>query len=183
MLLGGDYTEGVKGVGIVNGMEILKAFPVSSSIETGLKKFREWLDGFDLNDSIDDENPNITEFKRKHKSARSRWVCPKDFPSPTVLHAYSNPVVDSSKDSFTWTEIPDIVALRLFCLQKMGWEKSETDRAIVPVIDEMKKGVRQTRLDGFFMRSEDNIKFADIKSKRLRQVWNLKKNKDDPEES
>jgi hypothetical protein len=65
----------------------------------------------------------------------------------------------------------------------MGWEKSETDRAIVPVIDEMKKGIRQTRLDGFFMRSEDNIKFADIKSKRLRQVWNLKKNKDDPEES
>jgi len=34
MLLGGDYTEGVKGVGIVNGMEIWKAFPVSPSIGT-----------------------------------------------------------------------------------------------------------------------------------------------------
>jgi len=181
MLLGGDYTEGVKGVGIVNGMEILKSFPVSPSIETGLQKFRQWLDGFDLDDGDEDENPNIAEFRRKHKSARSRWICPKDFPSPTVLHAYSNPVVDSSKESFTWAEVPDLDALRLFCLQKMGWQNSETDRAIVPVINEMRKGVRQTRLDGYFMRSEDNIKFADIRSKRLRQVWNMKKN--DVEES
>jgi len=30
MLLGADYTEGVKGVGIVNGMEILQAFPKTS---------------------------------------------------------------------------------------------------------------------------------------------------------
>ena len=183
MLLGGDYTEGVKGVGIVNGMEILKAFPVSPSIETGLQKFRQWLDGFDLDDGDDDENPNIVEFRRKHKSARTRWICPKDFPSPAVLRAYSNPVVDSSKESFSWTEIPDLDALRLFCLQKMGWESAETDRAIVPVINEMKKGVRQTRLDSYFMRSEDNIKFADIRSKRLQQVWKTGIKKNDAEES
>ena len=149
-----------------------------------MKKFRGWLDGFDLNDNTDDEHPNITEFRRKHKSARSRWVCPKDFPSPTVLHAYSNPVVDSSKETFTWTEVPDIDALRRFCLEKMGWERSETDRAILPVVDEMRKGVRQKRLDGSFMRSEDNIKFADVKSKRFHQVWSLKKkNEDIPEVS
>ena len=36
MLLGGDYTDGVKGVGIVNGMEILQAFSVDDSAE-GIK--------------------------------------------------------------------------------------------------------------------------------------------------
>ncbi|GFH53240.1 XPG_I-domain-containing protein [Chaetoceros tenuissimus] len=180
MLLGGDYTEGVKGVGIVNAMEVLKAFPVSTSVEEGLKEFRKWLDGFELEDK-EDENPAIAEFKRKHRTARSRWVVPREFPAKPVLQAYSNPVVDSSKDAFSWG-LPDLEALQVFCHKKMGWEKSETDHAIVPVLNEMKKGQRQTRLDGYFvMKAEDNIKFADIKSKRLREVWNLKKdsNKDE----
>ena len=45
MLLGGDYTEGVKGVGIVNGMEILDAFDVADGLQAGLVRFRDWLDG------------------------------------------------------------------------------------------------------------------------------------------
>ena len=42
MLLGGDYTAGVKGVGIVNGMEVLQAFPIEDSadgIAQGLNSF------------------------------------------------------------------------------------------------------------------------------------------------
>ena len=174
MLLGGDYTEGVKGVGIVNGMEILKAFPVTSSVSDGLSSFRKWLDGFEFQDDDIDTNANLQEFRRKHKTARSRWVVPKDFPAQNVLHAYSKPVVDSSQANFSWG-IPDIEALRVFCLKKMGWEVSETDRAIIPVLNEMNKGTRQTRVDSYFMRLEDNIKFADIKSKRLKEVWNMKK--------
>ena len=33
MLLGGDYTDGVKAVGIVNGMEIMRAFDIKDSAE------------------------------------------------------------------------------------------------------------------------------------------------------
>ena len=186
MLLGGDYTEGVKGVGIVNGMEILKAFPVSEvGVHEGLSAFRKWLDGFDLLDDENEQNSHVLEFRRKHKTARSRWVVPKDFPSPNVLQAYSKPVVDSSKENFSWG-MPDIDSMRNFCFNKMGWETSETDRAIVPVMNEMRNGLRQTRLDGYFMRSEDNIKFADVRSKRLREVWNLNntnENKESQEEA
>ena len=71
--------------------------------------------------------------------------------------------------------------LQVFCLKKMGWDESETNRTIVPVINEMKKGMRQTRLDGYFMRVEDNIKFADIKSKRLKEAWNVQEIVDDKE--
>lgn len=48
--LGSDYTEGINGVGIVNAMEILQAFPFEKSEEgilQGLEKFKEWLQGYD----------------------------------------------------------------------------------------------------------------------------------------
>lgn len=38
LLLGSDYTQGVKGVGIVNAMEIVEAFPG----DKGLEELRDW---------------------------------------------------------------------------------------------------------------------------------------------
>ena len=40
LLLGSDYTEGVTGVGIVNALEVVTAFP---GIE-GLREFKAWAD-------------------------------------------------------------------------------------------------------------------------------------------
>lgn len=44
LLLGSDYTEGVSGIGIVNAIEVVRAFPE----EDGLQKFREWVLSPDL---------------------------------------------------------------------------------------------------------------------------------------
>ena len=170
MLLGGDYTEGVKGVGIVNGMEVLQAFDVSDDIKSGLAKFRQWLDGFEPTDIVATRTPAEKEFHNKHRSARNRWIAPKDFPSPSVLTAYQKPVVDKSDARFSWG-LPDIEALRIFCARKIGWPVEETDRVILPVIKALESaGARQTRLESYFMRYEDDIKFADVKSKRLQSV-------------
>ncbi|CAL0318694.1 unnamed protein product [Lupinus luteus] len=43
LLLGSDYTEGVSGIGIVNAVEVLNAFPE----EDGLLKFRQWVESPD----------------------------------------------------------------------------------------------------------------------------------------
>ncbi|XP_027929634.1 DNA repair protein UVH3 isoform X2 [Vigna unguiculata] len=43
LLLGSDYTEGVSGIGIVNAIEVLNAFPE----EEGLLKFRKWVESPD----------------------------------------------------------------------------------------------------------------------------------------
>ncbi|XP_016496710.2 DNA repair protein UVH3 [Nicotiana tabacum] len=43
LFLGSDYTEGVSGIGIVNAIEVLNAFPE----EDGLQKFREWVESPD----------------------------------------------------------------------------------------------------------------------------------------
>ena len=172
MLLGGDYTQGVTGVGIVNGMEILKAFGPwdgdTSKVSECLQEFRKWMDGYDFGEN-DMYNGQILEFQKKHRSARSRWILPPDFPAANVLQAYSRPVVDSSNESFSW-EKPDIEKLRSFLSRKVGWDSNETDKAVLPVLS---RTSRQTRLDGYFMRIEDEIKFADVKSKRLRQIWKM----------
>uniref|UniRef100_A0A5B6YV96 Putative DNA repair protein UVH3 isoform X1 n=1 Tax=Davidia involucrata TaxID=16924 RepID=A0A5B6YV96_DAVIN len=43
LLLGSDYTEGVSGIGIVNAIEVVNAFPE----QDGLQKFREWIESPD----------------------------------------------------------------------------------------------------------------------------------------
>ncbi|KAL7256831.1 hypothetical protein ACSBR1_010716 [Camellia fascicularis] len=43
LLLGSDYTEGVSGIGIVNAIEVVNAFPE----EDGLSKFLEWIESPD----------------------------------------------------------------------------------------------------------------------------------------
>eukprot|EP00980_Cylindrotheca_fusiformis_P000359 scaffold91_cov127-Cylindrotheca_fusiformis.AAC.19 len=173
MLMGGDYTEGIRGVGIVNGMEILQAFDVSDDINN-LKEFRKWLDSFDPNDILKTLSGNMDttkqgEFHRKHHTARSRWEAPKHFPDARVLAAYLNPVVDTSREKFSWG-LPDLDSLMGFCSRNIGWAPEETSRIVKPVLDKLESGsMHQTRIDSF-MKYEDGIKFAEVRSKRLRDV-------------
>jgi DNA excision repair protein ERCC-5 len=178
MLLGGDYTEGVKGVGIVNSMELLQAFDVSEDLRKGLLDFRKWLDGFDpmegLQATSSDPEGSAEElaFHRKHRTARSRWAAPDSFPSEQVIKAYISPVVDKSGDTFSWGS-PDVESLCRFCGRTIGWSSEETLQMLEPVINNASSGLRQTRIDSF-MKYEDSIKFADVRSKRLRDVLGLK---------
>jgi DNA excision repair protein ERCC-5 len=175
MLLGGDYTDGVKGVGIVNGMEVLQAFAIHDSdegIRDGLHRFREWLDGFDdpsLDDCEDVSSHRVALFHKKHKYARTRWVAPSDFPSRGIINAYLNPVVDKSEAEFSWS-IPNLQGLQHFCAETLGWERAETDRVVNPVLKVLDSGSTQMRLESYFLRYEDGYKFAKVKSKRLKAV-------------
>lgn len=175
MLLGGDYTEGVKGVGIVNGMEIVTHFDVSENLKEGLQRFRSWLDGFEpvveANSRKDQGSKAHTKeqkFHIKHRTARNRWDAPENFPSESVMSAYVNPVVDKSSAKFSFAE-PDLAGMLSFCSKQIGWPAEETKKFLDPVIEKVQSKSRQTRLDSF-MRYEDGIKFADVRSKRLRQV-------------
>jgi len=182
MLLGGDYTDGVKGVGIVNGMEALQAFPIEDSadgVSVGLRRLREWLDGFDDPSSTNGNTdaPSSAKvadcanlvFCKKHSSARTRWIAPADFPSRAIINAYLKPVVDTSAARFSWGR-PDLPGLQRFCAETLGWEREETDRVVDPVLKMMESGSKQTRLESYFMKYGDDIKFAAVRSKRLKAV-------------
>lgn len=166
MLLGGDYTDGVKGVGIVNGMEILQAFPVGD-IKEGLQEFRDWLDGFGDDAKLPDVDCKSTyasrrmQFHTKHKSARTRWIAPADFPSQVIINAYTKPVVDKSDGRFSWAK-PNIQGLQQFCAESLGWDQEETDRVVLPVLKVLENKSKQRRLESYFMKYDDGIKFAEV---------------------
>ena len=69
---------------------------------------------------------------------------------------------------------PDLENLVLFCNRHMGWSPDETKHLLEPVLRQ-ESGMIQTRIDSF-MRYEDKIKFADVRSKRLREVLGIKEN-------
>lgn len=168
MLLGGDYTDGVKGVGIVNGMEILQAFPVND-IGEGLQEFRDWLDGFGDDPKLPDDDgedkstfaTRRMQFHMKHKSARTRWIAPADFPSQAIINAYMKPVVDKSDAKFSWSK-PNMQGLQQFCAESLGWDQEETDRVVLPVLKVLENKSKQRRLESYFMKYEDGIKFAEV---------------------
>jgi len=82
MLLGCDYTMGVKGVGIVNAMEVLDAFPATGDksedgLLSGLKAFRDWHARYDpVAEALDDakkpgDNKSPEKKKKRSKVAKA----------------------------------------------------------------------------------------------------------------
>jgi 5'-3' exonuclease len=178
LLLGSDYTDGVRGVGIVNATEIVHAFPapVDGPPEEGLRRFKAWLDGFDpvkdLGRDKAGEAPTadpVEQFHRKHRNARNRWMVGERFPDPLIYRAYIQPQVNDSVEPFEWGE-PDVEAIHLFAARKLGWPVEETDRVLKPMLQRAGQRDTQTRLDSFYTTYHDNTRFARIKSKRLRKA-------------
>ncbi|CAM9648732.1 unnamed protein product [Ectocarpus fasciculatus] len=182
LLLGSDYTEGVRGVGIVNAMEVINAFPLEGKgAHHGLSKFKKWIDGFDP--LLDQELEGLTKrgsqkeidglslemkFHLKHKTARNRWTVPEGFPSEEVINAYNNPQVDRSEEPFSWAT-PDVDGLRALCQRVLGWNREQSDGLLMPMVKELERGsFAQPRIDRYFMAYHDNKRVAAIKSKRLR---------------
>ncbi|KAL3663475.1 hypothetical protein V7S43_011363 [Phytophthora oleae] len=197
LLLGSDYTDGVRGIGIVNASEIAVAYP---GIE-GLREFKEWVREFDVaeeakrvaagskkkkkkmnkgedgesEDSDDSDSATTRErFQRSHATARRKWELGDEFPSKQVVQAYMTPQVDRSDARFSWSA-PDLAALRSYCANAFGWDSQKSDGVLQPLEDKAKAAAAggrhiQTRLDRFFTSYDDQVHYAQIKSKRLRSA-------------
>ncbi|XP_072053626.1 DNA repair protein UVH3 isoform X8 [Arachis hypogaea] len=196
LLLGSDYTEGVSGIGIVNAIEVVNAFPEKD----GLLKFRQWVESPDptilgwLNtkggsttrkkgsketssdqinshikeqeDSLDCDQEIKQTFFEKHRNVSKNWHIPSSFPSETVISAYYSPQVDKSTEPFTWGK-PDHLVLRKLCWEKFGWTSQKADELLLPVLKEYNKHETQLRLEAFYSFNE---RFAKIRSKRIKKA-------------
>lgn len=170
-LLGSDYTPGVRGVGIVNAMEILEAFPGIN----GLNEFLEWTKKVTILDKEPDESVMVgtsedavrRRFCWKHRNMKRNWEIREGFPNPVVAEAYLKPTVDESRARFTWRPV-DFEGLARFCWEKFGWEQSSFESAVGPLKTQLqlRRGVQQTRIDEFFKPH----RFAKIRSERLQQA-------------
>lgn len=170
-LLGSDYTAGVRGVGVVNSMEIMEAF----NGENGLKEFREWMEKITILDKQPDEDIINTEntsaqavrvrFCWKHRNMKRNWeIRDSQFPNEAVADAYWNPQVDNNLAKFKWGRV-DFDGLARFCWEKFAWSPEKFHTYVGPVKKELETrgGPQQRRIDEFFKPH----RFAKIRSERL----------------
>ncbi|CBZ53997.1 putative RAD2 endonuclease [Neospora caninum Liverpool] len=158
MLLGCDYTLGVKGIGIVNAVEVLRAYP---SLDA-LRAFRAWAEapwtlGIEAADSAE-----VRKYKEAHKNYRLQWLFPHDFPSPEVFDAFESPLVDRSREPFSWA-VPDVEAIVSIMTHAGGLRRSEVLDCLLPAVKRYTAAhafQRQTRITAFLPFVERNNKAA-----------------------
>ncbi|RLO00365.1 hypothetical protein DYB28_012595 [Aphanomyces astaci] len=146
------------------------------------RMFGTWVNSFDITDDLKkpkkvsaDELAALSpleRFKLTHQSIRRNWNVSAIFPNPHVIKAYQYPDTDKSTARFSWS-VPDLANLRVFCGQEFGWPIDTVNSKLLPVVRAVSRGFQaQTRIDGYFTSYNDNIKYAKIRSKRLKAVVN-----------
>ena len=90
-LLGCDYCEGVRGVGIVNAMEIIENFTFEE-MKNILKPWGNLRD--DLNNTKFKRLKRHEKFFEKHKNFKKHWLFNDEFGSTKVKQAFLKPVVN-----------------------------------------------------------------------------------------
>ncbi|ODV84883.1 hypothetical protein CANARDRAFT_28624 [[Candida] arabinofermentans NRRL YB-2248] len=139
MLLGSDYTEGLKGIGKVTAMEILADFK-------NLTNFRDWWIEYQ-NGNIDISKESTLRKKLRKSLNKSSLYLSTDFPDKFVNEAYMRPEVDHDKTEFKWG-YPNLDRLRTFLMFNVGWNQSKIDESLLPVIKSLNKP--QTTIEEFF---------------------------------
>ena len=155
LITGSDYTQGLEGAGPVMAMEILSEFE-GKGIEK-LIKFKNWWSS--RKDGLDKSPGNKT------RASFLRLKLNESFPNSIVYNAYLDPMVDNSKEKFTWG-VPDLDMLRKYAFQKFNWSAEKVDSILLPVMKRVNDTSIQTRINDYFKRkvtSEQEL-FA---SKRL----------------
>ncbi|XP_068203412.1 DNA excision repair protein ERCC-5 homolog [Palaemon carinicauda] len=168
LLTGSDYTEGIESVGAVSAMEVLTEFP-GEGIEC-LKAFKKWWNVAHKNVSA------IYLSKVKQKMAQVHL--PESFPSENIFKAYLEPEVDESKERFSWA-VPNVDALRLFTMEKFGWNRAKADEILLPVMKKLGIKTTQMRIDSFFTNIK-LVKDEKVHSKRMQDAIAKAKGEEPP---
>lgn len=130
LLLGSDYTEGIKGIGPVMAVEILAEF-------SNLTNFKNWLDKNSI--SVVDES-ELSPLKKSllNRVKNGKLFLPNSFPDTVVFDAYLNPEVDDDTTPFRWG-VPNLDQIRSFLMYNVGWSQSRVDEVMVPLIRDMNR--------------------------------------------
>ncbi|KAK1442495.1 PIN-like domain superfamily protein [Babesia gibsoni] len=93
IICGCDYTAGVRGIGVVNALEVIKAFPKFDD----LYEFRKWATSeCDLDKVTEDDCPIRRAYKLSHVNYRLHWSFCTDFPNREAYNLFLSPVVSST---------------------------------------------------------------------------------------
>lgn len=193
LFLGSDYTQGIKHIGIVNAMEILRHYPSAAELE----ELKEWVNQGRVGEikppgrrkkkrktsletmeqgSRQQETPSqdssIQEFKRKHSKARQRWVIPDSFPSKVVIDAYQYPSVlkeQTAVNNITWRSVRR-KELEDFLRAKLRFDEGKLGLLLDEPLRLWSTRSTQLTLESYRIKYEDKHTFAKIRSRRLQKA-------------
>ena len=171
LLLGCDYCEGVRGIGIVNAMETITHFHNIDDFSDYLKLWGE------LPDSVNSNTKAIkakltaeqAEFLEYHKNYKKHWIFPDDFPNRKVVEAFQTPKVN---ENFT-VDISKLEpfnedGFRAFLYDSFDLSKGEFDW-LINKIKNGHKAYNKVKITNFFHIENGDKQYA-IKSKRLQKT-------------
>ncbi|QPG75200.1 hypothetical protein FOA43_002550 [Brettanomyces nanus] len=158
IMLGSDYTDGLKGVGKVTAVEILAEFK-------SLYKFRDWW--LDYQNGVIDKSADDKIKKKLRRQLGKSLYLGEDFPSQQIYQAYLQPEVDHDKTAFKWG-YPNLDKLRTFLMYNVGWPQSKVDQILVPIIQNLNKP--QQTIEEFFPVELVRKRRQIMMGKRLREA-------------
>ncbi|CAE7374020.1 UVH3 [Symbiodinium natans] len=179
MLLGCDYTLGVHGVGIVNGLEIVRAFSPGRDMANTeawlqhLKNFRTWSQnvanwGEESAGVVAADGKSVAEFKRKHTNFRTQWSFPDDFPSAAVIDAFHRPEVDRSLEPFTWAQV-DLRRAAVLLQKACDLSEEKILERLEPAVRRYEDSLRQPRITEYMVPG-DAGQVAVVRSSRMQRA-------------
>ncbi|UKJ89765.2 hypothetical protein MACJ_003019 [Theileria orientalis] len=107
VICGCDYTNGVRGIGVVNALEVIKAYPKFED----LQEFKQWATSdCTLESSTSDKCPLRSEYKKAHINYRVHWTFSSDFPNREAYELFLSP---TTTDEY-----------------RLGWKKPEFESLV-----------------------------------------------------
>ncbi|KAK9173253.1 XPG N-terminal domain protein [Cryptosporidium meleagridis] len=178
ILLGCDYTVGVNGIGPVNAVEVLKAYPELEDMIL----FQNWSMNKFQDKSTDLVNDTFerAEFKRNHSNYRHSWVFPPDFPCFDAIHAMKNPnIISNFKPTFGKIDKNSTIEL---ITNNTNLTHEKVSLIIDPIIKNQNNKYKQTKIHEFLIQNQSiklnnhhiqkEEKVASIISKRMKKALN-----------
>jgi DNA excision repair protein ERCC-5 len=171
LLLGCDFTIGVRGIGPVNATEIVRHYKGVDQ----LRRFREWAERF-AGDSGKESEPVIGEdpddaslrvFKSTHANYRSQWLFTDDFPSQEVWDVFDKPLVDTNLEPFTWAT-PDEQLISEVVTSFTDLKQSQVDHILSSTMSQYRQASTQRRITDYFSPVFERGSVAEVVSKRLK---------------
>lgn len=164
MLLGCDFTEGVRGIGPVNATEIVRLYPGMD----GLRRFRTWADrtGNDIHAEPDD-SPEMVAFKQTHANYRHMWAFPENFPQQEVWDVFADPAVDPSEEPFSWAE-PDPQQVMHVVTSLSGMPAHQVESLLTVTLAKYREARMQRRITDYFAPAFQRGQVSEVVSKRLK---------------
>ncbi|UKK02759.2 hypothetical protein MACK_002856 [Theileria orientalis] len=125
VICGCDFTNGVRGIGVVNALEVIKAYPKFED----LYEFKHWATSdCNVETAMSDECPLRSEYKKAHINYRVHWTFSSDFPNREAYELFLNPST-TDEYSLSWKK-PELQALAEFMLKKASIPPEEVKHCI-----------------------------------------------------